>query len=380
MKVNAISANYSIYQQKQPITNTIKTQQSDSTQKYIKWFDCVNFTANSRRIEDIGYYEYTNKLSPARKQFLRKKCQNFAKNVDTENLVDKNSKYLPLMDDEVMEQYIDVCDFYRSLRNEPIICLGRSPKWFLDTTKWMKDGIENYKFVAFSDYWHKMDEYGNPVVMSWKAPTEQEKKAYKSYLNTNRATPKHIVDLYNKTGKKVIITDYVESGKGACSFLDLMAEFAEEDGILEEFANAIRIVAIGCMEYRERFYHEDENISIPQVPMPDRLCKYSRVIEQQYKDMPLKVFEQMLYNQNTNECRSSYYPPRAWTIYKPYNYKTGKMSDDKISKLKAKSLDKSLVNFNPTMRDYRNLLNFRILDYLAQHDLLKESLPSDWWN
>lgn len=96
--------------------------------------------------------------------------------------------------------------------------------------------------------------------------------------------------------------------------------------------------------------------------------------------MPLEVFEQMLWNQNTNECRSSYYPPRAWDTYKPYNYKTGKISDKKIDELKAKSLHKSLVNFNPTMRDYRNLLNFRILDYLDQNGLLKESLPSDWWN
>lgn len=382
MKLQAISANYPICKQK-PITNTINSQQSapPPNSSYISWFDCVNFTAqNSRRIEDIGYYDYKNKLTPARKQFLRKKCQNFAKDVDVENLADKNLRYLPLMDDKIMADYIDICDFYRKLRNEPIICLGRSPKWFLDTAKWMKDGIENYKFVAFSDYWFIMDRHGNPVKVDSKAPTPEEKKAYKSYLNTNRATPKHIVDIHNKTGKKVIITDYVESGKGACSFLDLMSEFAEEEGILDEFANSIKIVAIGSMAYRERFYHDDEDIPVPQVPMPDRLCKYSKVIEQTYKDMPLGVFMQMLYNQNSNECRSSYYPPRAWTIYKPYNYKTGKISNDKISQIKAKSLQKSLVNFNPTMRDYRNLLNFRILDYLDQHGLLKESLPSDWWS
>lgn len=284
------------------------------------------------------------------------------------------------MNDRVMKQYIEICDFYRGLKNEPIICLGRSPKWFLDTAKWMKDGIENYKFVAFSDYWHTMDKYHNPCVLEYRQPTVEEKRAYKKYLQTNRATPKHIIDTYNKTGKKVIITDYVESGKGACSFLDLMSEYAEEDGILEEFANSIKFVAIGSMEYRERFYHEDENIPIPTVPMPDRLMPYSKVIEQSYKNMPLEVFNQMLRNQNSNECRSSYYPPKAWTIYKPYNYKTGKISDDKIKELNSKKLHKSLSNFNPTMRDYRNLLNFRILDYLDQNGLLKESMPSDWWS
>ena len=39
---------------------------------------------------------------------------------------------------------------YNKYKGQPIICLGRSPKWFLNTSLWMKDGIDGYDFVAFS--------------------------------------------------------------------------------------------------------------------------------------------------------------------------------------------------------------------------------------
>ena len=76
-------------------------------------------------------------------------------------------------------------------------------------------------------------------------PTEIEKKNYKRYLSSIRVTPKHIVEVAEKTGKKVVITDYIGFGKGMCSFLDLMSEYAEEQGVLEKFAESIKIVTIG---------------------------------------------------------------------------------------------------------------------------------------
>ena len=54
-------------------------------------------------------------------------------------------------------------------------------------------------------------------------------------------------------------------------------------------------------------------------------------------------------------------------------------SNKKMDELKGKS-PKSVSNFTPAMRDYRNLLNFRILDYLSSHNLLRENLNSRQWD
>ncbi len=79
----------------------------------------------------------------------------------------------------------------------------------------------------------------------------------------------------------------------------------------------------------------------------------------------------MLINQNTNECRSTYYPHEAWTVYQPDRFKTGFIKDMKKVKEIVQTLGgKDLAFFNPAMKDYRNLLNFRILDGFNQRNLL----------
>lgn len=340
----------------------------------------VNFKAAEteyRRSPDIDYFKYKS-LSPAMKRILRKKCIEFNKDVKSSELSNASKKYLPLMADSDMADFIKVCNIYCKLKDEPILCLGRSPKWFLNTALWMKDGIEDYKFVAFSKNWYRTDKYGL-VRMDRYAPTEEEKKAYKRYLKSIQADPQHIVDVHNKTGKKIVITDYINSGKGACSFLDVMSEIAEDDGILEEFANSIRILGIGCLEYTAKRFYDDEEFSIPSVQLPERLMPYNKIIKQEFHDMPLNVFEQMLINENTNECRSSFYPHEAWTAYKPNKFKTGMLSEKKIKDLKGKN-PKCVANFTPAMRDYRNLLNFRILDYLDSKNILRENLNSRQWD
>lgn len=87
------------------------------------------------------------------------------------------------------------------------------------------------------------------------------------------------------------------------------------------------------------------------------------------------MFKEMLINQNTNECRSTYYPHETWTVYKPDKFKTGLIKDMKKVKEMVKELkssgEKSMSSFTPAMYDYRNLLNFRILDALNERGLLK---------
>ena len=85
------------------------------------------------------------------------------------------------------------------------------------------------------------------------------------------------------------------------------------------------------------------------------------------------MFREMLINQNTNECRSTYYPHETWTVYQPDRFKTWLIKDIKKVKEMVKTLkgNKSMSSFTPAMYDYRNLLNFRILDGLNTRNLLK---------
>ncbi len=395
MKIQNVFANYSSQNKinfsqninSETNKNTIKQNQyptQSNLLNYKYYQNKLNFLSfegdnrNTRRVPDIDYFEYKS-LSSNMKQILRKKCIEFNKDVNLDELKNEKKAYLPLMDDRIMEEFLKVCDLYRGLKDEPILCLGRSPKWFLNTALWMKDGIDDYKFVAFSKNWYRYDRNEGLIRMDRYAPTPEEKRAYKRYLKGIQADPQHIVNVHKKTGKKIVITDYIDTGKGASSFLDIMSEIAEEDGILEDFAKSIRIFGIGCLDYIEKRYYDDEEISIPSVQLPEKLMPYKKEIKQEFHNMPLDLFEQMLINENTNECRSSFYPHEAWTVYKPNKYKTGMITNKKIEELKGKS-PKSVGNFTPAMRDYRNLLNFRILDYLSQHNRLRENLNSRQWD
>ena len=201
-----------------------------------------------------------------------------------------------------------------------------------------------------------------------KLPTQEERIAYRNYLERVNCTPQNIVDAAKKTGKPVIITDYIHSGCGLASFLDILAQFAKEDGILEEFANSIKLFTLSSIEYFDYLEIDNTYSYYPALILPDILKPFK--IEQEYHDMPMEVMKGVLIDKNTNECRSTYYPPIAWPIYDPDKYRTNLIPDDELRKLK-KVGSRMKIRFTDSMRDYRNLMNFRILDALNTRKLLK---------
>lgn len=333
--------------------------------------------SHNRTIQDIDYNTYKN-LKPYKIEFYEKRCNNFDKvlQANESNLYDKKYASLPLKTDFTMNEFIKTAQIYTKFKDQPIISVGRSPKWFLDAASWMKDGIDpkNYKFVAFSKYWYLPDKTEGMVRKDNLAPTKEEITAYRKYLKRAKADPKTIVDNFEKTGKKTVLTDYISTGKGVTSFLEVMSNYADDMGILEKFSKSIQIVGIGSMEYLEKFHYEDEEISTPEVIMPEKLKKYKNNIKQEYHDLSYPMFEQMLLNQNTNECRSSYYPHQAWTVYQPDRFKTGLIKDfNKVDKLAEQHQmpHKTFNNFRAEMGDFRNYLRFRILNGLQKRHLLK---------
>ena len=328
----------------------------------------------NRTVPHIDYEEYMAMKEPTKKRF-RKKYANFYRNmsINKDEMFDKTDTSLPLRSEKDMDEFIKTSRIYLKYKENPIICLGRSPKWFLNAALWMKDGIEDYKFVAFSKYWYRPDYREGVVKIPGAAPTPNEELEYRKYLKRIKADPKTIVEHMQKTGKKTVITDYICSGKGACSFLDIMANYAKDLGILEEFSRSIQFVGIGSMDYLEELNPYLDEYSIPSVPLPEILRPYERNIKQEFYNMDYGMFREMLLNQNTNECRSTYYPHDAWTVYKPDQFKTGLIKDMNKVKEMAKRLpkEKMLSSFTPAMFDFRNLLNFRILDALYCRGLLK---------
>lgn len=387
MQVSKISANYfSNYSQNilQPHnTNTSEISPKNYAQVPIGFRYGANihfgeFFDPNRKVPHIDYEEYMA-MTPNTKQRFRRMYHSYAQKMNKSQMANPKEGNMPLINEGSMDEFIKTASIYKKYKNQPIICLGRSPKWFLNAALWMKDGIDDYKFVAFSGYWFWPD-YGEGVRKFEKnAPTEKEVTRYRKYLKDQSVDPKTIVDHYKKTGEKTVLTDFVATGKGMTSFLDIMADYADEEGILEEFSKSIQIVAIGSMDYMEDLNPYADSISIPRVFMPPKLQKYSDNIKQEFYNIKsYPMFHDMLINENTNECRSTYYPHTAWTVYRPDRFKTGMIGDVK----KAKEIIKECGNpkvmswFTPAMYDYRNLLNFRILDALYQRDILKPNHKS----
>ncbi len=387
MRVASIQPNFSPY--KSALNTPQNRQNPDQTRmtggglnRYATVPHGYNYGANihfgeffdpNRTVPHIDYEEYMTMSEPTKKR-MRIRYNAFDKRLIAEELADATNRRMPLKDEKRMDEFIKTSKIYSKYKDQPIICLGRSPKWFLNASLWMKDGIEDYRFVAFSDFWYRPDRRQGARRFPDKAPTEKEEMAYRKYLKRVKADPQTIVDTMEKTGKKTVITDYICSGKGACSFLEVMANYAKDLGILEQFSKSIQIVGIGSMEYMEELDPYSDSISEPRVPMPEILQDYRKNIKQEFYDMDYFMFRDMLLNQNTNECRSTYYPHQHWTLYKPDQFKTGMIKDPKKLKAaleEARGPKKVLAHFTPTMFDFRNLLNFHILDGLNERGLLK---------
>ncbi|MBE7705537.1 MAG: hypothetical protein E7Z90_07010 [Cyanobacteria bacterium SIG29] len=400
MRISKIQENISINNkyQAQNCQNKYTNQSNNQTYSQIptnfKYNNIIHFSGLSHRIEpnfvqniviggskqdtcliddvDADIYK---KMSDTRKARYRKIFQNFYSDsrINRSEMFDRKNVCLPLNNEYTLEKFIQASKMYLRYKDHQILCLGRSPKWFLDCAVEMKDGLPPYKFVPFSKYWFQKNPRTGLKRLNDMAPTLEEEAAFKKYLLHKRLDPESIVKNMQETGKETIITDYICTGKGVCSFLDLMGRFAEEQGVLEEFSKSIKIVGIGSMDYMEELNPYAEEISMPRAPIPDILKPYENNIKQIFHNLEYGMFSDMLLNQNTNECRSTYWPHDAWTVYNPDRFRTGMVNTSQIKKLAEKfdGKEKYYTSYTPAMRDYRNLVRFRILDGLNERGLLK---------
>lgn len=127
----------------------------------------------------IDYEEY-KALNENSKIRYRKRYLNFDKDpyINKEELVDDKYQYMPLRTERSMNAFLKTASIYNKYKEQPIICLGRSPKLFLNASLWMKDCIDDYKFVAFSKYWYRQDSVEGVRKLEGLAPNNKEIAAY----------------------------------------------------------------------------------------------------------------------------------------------------------------------------------------------------------
>lgn len=345
---------------------------------------------------DVGYASY-KKLSPEVKNVYKMVYDNFYKLIDISELYWTDGRTiqskLPLSREEDMKDFLKVAMAYNKYRgNEEtgekankIICLGRSPKWFLGASLWMKGGIQDYTFTAFSSNWYHRNGCGVGDKLfrdGDKEPTIEQAFMYKQYLKRIGSDPVSLVEAAQETQKPVIITDYAHSGCGVTSWLDMMSKYAKDDGVLDDFAKSIRLHVISSDDYIDNVLEYHNAYPHPCVLMPEKLVKYN--IPQDYYDMSAEVLRTMLVDKNTNECRSTFYPPKAWTLYTPDRFQiaqTGmtpeEIRDAYLYQKKFGGVFPSMDVWSDAMKDYRNVMNFRILNYLDEHGMLDTREMSD---
>ena len=272
-----------------PLKNICYTSKINSTgSSFVKFkqpdADCfvssknVAFTGSKRLTENIEYEQYVN-LTEKQKEELRCKYNNFYNLIDVNELY--SSKYpkegaLPLSKERDMQDFLRVAESYNKYRSNKIICVGRSPKWFLNASIWMKNGIEDYSFAAFSSYWYSRNHLGlGPKLykIEERLPTEKEVSAYRHYMKKINCDPVSIVRKAQKSGLPVIITDYIHSGGGLTSYLDLMSQFAEKAGVLDDFVQSIELFTMGSVEYLDTLGYVNY-FALPTALMPEKLQNY----------------------------------------------------------------------------------------------------------
>lgn len=150
MQISRVQANYFTNYQNNNISTNTKSQtpaanfnRAESSNPFAKVPVNYKYGANihfgeyidpNRTVPHVDYEEYLA-LKPAAKERLKRRYQNFlSKKTNIEGLFDNKYTTNPLSNEKTVEAFFDVAKMYNKYKGQPIICLGRSPKWFLNTS------------------------------------------------------------------------------------------------------------------------------------------------------------------------------------------------------------------------------------------------------
>lgn len=297
----------------------------NNTNSSIISYKNIAFKGKIETIKDMNIDEY-HKLSGSDKISLRKEYS--------------GNKYalgstMPLATDAEADNFLKVSEkVVKNYKNDHIVGLGRSPLWFLEAAKLKKDGIENYTPAAFSGGWfYQVPDTEKLQRIEAQAPNKEQTKAYRDYLTKLNLDPEMIVKQNKQTGKKVVIVDFLDTGKGVHSFIDFLQSWADEKKLdKNSFKKALSVHSIESMENPSPYSPPS------QVGRDVTLVKGSI-----YRDF----FSGTTGAKNALGIK---YPPEKW---------------GKIDPLASQKIE-------PKIKHFKNLVKFRLLDYLASKKMLRK--------
>ena len=212
-------------------------------------------------------------------------------------------------------------------KNDRKIALGRSPLWVVESLKYLDKAEESYKKVCFSAGWK------NPNALHVvKKPSESQVKAYRHYLKELEMDPQSIVK-NAREGHKTVLMDYMESGNGMRSFLELIDDWAKEEHLDQEVREAL---ILHIFQHKELFKKDVSALQSKEFNGHNYATRIHRIEG--------KMLEYMVDSDHLGVS----YPPKRWLELTPTE-----------------------TDFEDPLRvQSNNLIRFRIMDQLEQLGLI----------
>lgn len=285
--------------------------------------DTVSFTAhqipafyNGFKANPCFALQDYKTLNPEEKDFIREEYQRFPEKHKTfvRRELFHYGTDMPLNDKE-MKEVVSIAQSINQQakeNNADVFALGRGSNTFLETAKALKNGIEDYQYLGFSSIHFYQDDHEPSGYREMASYTPENIEKDRALLAEKSFIPSEIVE----SGKNVLVVNYTNGGNRLYTFNRTMQDWAKEQGVLPDFDKALRYFSVEIPTATTLFAPK----SMAGVTMKNSLSQ------------ALYVF--------------------------PYGEK-----QDHYDSLRDKDPD--------LCREFSNLIEFRIYDYLEQQGLLK---------
>jgi len=244
----------------------------------------------------------------------------------------------PLTKDPLTEQLVTSAQTLSSTYpNDKIVALGRSPLWFVETARLLEGSPERYEYVAFSGRWYERGQEKNRFGFESSGsaalrpgpvgPNSVQIQAYRTYLSNLGLDPIAIVRNAEEKGRKTIVVEYTQFGESLMSFLSVLSDWAEEQGLGARLRAAVVV-------------HVLQDPVLKKIPY---LAGFQ--LERQIVDHEL--VRNLANSDAFEDSLGVHYPYWKWTEFVPASLGAGTISRNAA------------------------LVRFRVMDFLAQKGLLK---------
>jgi hypothetical protein len=208
----------------------------------------------------VSWYEH---LSEPEKDTLRKEIDSNDQTKSHPLMCGQSMQLLTHYAQQLLEQH----------PHDRIFCLGQSLAYLTQTAhiiqilerKSMPSHTNNapvrtkstatFTFIPFSGYFFAAEKdpmAPGSIIFKKKEkdfPSEHKIKSYRAYLaSIGFFSPRTIIDEYVQNKKYSVIVEYTQSGKGLFSFLSIIRDWAQEEGLSQELHQALKLYVLTCQK------------------------------------------------------------------------------------------------------------------------------------